>query len=176
MESRSIGVQRGRCVGQAARRKPRQQGAVQLLGQVVAALVGQIHAAFHCSDLSVGGAGRAGFVFNVPQIEIGAMLARNQIEPRLVAIGLRGMCCANTCIDTRIQVPRPRFPILQADDNLCRKHPQASSGDRRPLHRCNFYGRTILNQGSTPGPCLRSPVQCGGWLAHHMGQNYARVG
>ena len=68
-------------VGQVLGREPVEQGAVELFGQVVAPLVGPVDAALDIGELSVGGAGRAGFIFNVPEIEVGAMLASDTVEP-----------------------------------------------------------------------------------------------
>ena len=70
-----LGVQRGLRVGQALGFEPVQQGAVQFFGQVVAALVGPVDAPLHRGQFGVGDAGGAGFVLNVPELEVGAMLA-----------------------------------------------------------------------------------------------------
>ncbi len=66
-----------------------EQHAVELLGQVVAALVGWVDAALDLGELGVGGSGRAGFVFDVPEIEVGAMLAGNLNEPVVCLASLR---------------------------------------------------------------------------------------
>ena len=68
-------------MGRLLRRKPVQQRAVQLFGQVVAQLVGAVDAALHIGQFGVGGAGRAGLVLDVPEVEVGAVLAGDPAEP-----------------------------------------------------------------------------------------------
>ena len=82
-----FGVERGLLMRQFLRREPVEECAIQLFGEVVAQLVGAVDAAFDVGELGVGGAGGAGFVFDVPEVEVGAMLAGDEGEPR---IGLRG--------------------------------------------------------------------------------------
>ena len=67
--------------GQPLRLEPIEQGAVERLGEVVAQLVGSVDAAFYVGELRVCRAGGAGFVFDVPEIEVGAMLAGDEGEP-----------------------------------------------------------------------------------------------
>ena len=55
--------------------EPGEERAVQFLGQVVAALVGAVDAALYLGEFGVGCAGSAGFVFDVPKVEVGAVLA-----------------------------------------------------------------------------------------------------
>ena len=62
--------------GQTLRCEPVEQSAVEFFGKVVAKLVGAVNAAFYVGELRVGGAGRAGLVFDVPEVEVGAVLAR----------------------------------------------------------------------------------------------------
>ncbi len=61
--------------------QPAQQRAIQFLDQIVAELVGLVHAALHCGHFRVGCAGRARLVLDMPQIEVGAMLARYLLQP-----------------------------------------------------------------------------------------------
>ncbi len=74
-------MQWGIGVGQALGFEPGEQSAVKLLGQVVAELVGAVYAALYFGQFRVGCAGSAGFVFNVPEVEVGAVLAGDQVEP-----------------------------------------------------------------------------------------------
>ncbi len=55
--------------------------AVQFFGQIVAQLVGGVNAAFYLGQVGIRCAGRAGFILDMPEIEVGAMLAGNAIEP-----------------------------------------------------------------------------------------------
>ena len=52
-----------------------------VLSEVVAQLVGSVNAAFYVGELRVCRAGCAGFVFDVPEIEVGAVLAGDEGEP-----------------------------------------------------------------------------------------------
>ncbi len=85
--ARRLGVERGSGVGQALGFERGKQRAVKFLGQVVAELVGAVDAALYFGQFRVGCAGSAGFVFNVPEVEVGAVLAGDQVEP--VGCGLR---------------------------------------------------------------------------------------
>jgi hypothetical protein len=66
-----------------------EEGGVERFGQVVTALVGVVDAVLYSSKLGIGNAGVAGFVFNVPELEIGAMLAGDGAEPA-VCRGITG--------------------------------------------------------------------------------------
>jgi hypothetical protein len=68
-------MERGRGVGQVLVFKIRKQGAVELFGKVVAELVGAVHATLDIGQPGVCGGGSAGLVFNMPEVEVGAMLA-----------------------------------------------------------------------------------------------------
>ena len=53
---------------------------VALFGEVVAALVHCVDGAFDCGDVVVGGVGSAGAVFDVPEVEVGAVLGYDGFE------------------------------------------------------------------------------------------------
>ncbi len=55
-------------------------GAVELLGEVVAALVGFVDAALDAGELGVVGFGSAGFIFGVPELEVCEVLAGDEGE------------------------------------------------------------------------------------------------
>ena len=55
-----------------------EQRTVELFGEVVAALVGFVDAALDAGELGVGGIGAAGFVFGVPELEVGEVLAGDE--------------------------------------------------------------------------------------------------
>jgi hypothetical protein len=54
---------------------------VKLLGQVVTELVDAVDTALYIGELRVGRARSACFVFKMPEIKVGAMLAGHQVEP-----------------------------------------------------------------------------------------------
>ena len=62
-----------------ASRKASRSG--QVLGEIVAALIGGVDAAFNGGNFSVSCAGGAGFVLDVPEVEVGAVLEFNCLEP-----------------------------------------------------------------------------------------------
>ena len=65
------------------RREPVEKSAVEFFGQVVALLVSAVDAPFNVGYLRVGGAGSTGLVLNMPEVEIGAVLAGDKGEPRV---------------------------------------------------------------------------------------------
>ncbi len=75
-----LGVERCGWCGKVFRREEVEQEAVELLGEVVALLVCFVDAALDGGDDRVRRVGRAGFVFRVPEIEVGDMLAGNEVE------------------------------------------------------------------------------------------------
>lgn len=64
--------------------KPREQSAVKGFGQIVAALVGPVHAVLHVGHFRVGSARRASLVFNVPKLEVGPVLAGDGFKKLLL--------------------------------------------------------------------------------------------
>ncbi len=80
-QARRLGVQRRLLCRQPLRREPIEQGAVEFFGEVVAELVGAVDAALYVGELRIGGAGCAGFVFDVPEVEVGVVLAGDAAEP-----------------------------------------------------------------------------------------------
>ena len=107
-------------IGQAQRFQPGKQRAVQFLGQVVAALVGRVHAALYRGQFGVGRAGSAGLVFDVPEVEVGAMLAGDPIEPitfRFLA-GMRARGRGDNG-GHRGLVPGVSLPVVQVYDCVC---------------------------------------------------------
>lgn len=82
-ESGRLGVEGRGGVGQDRMLilEPSQKSHVQLLGQVVAALVDAVDTTLDGGQLGVAGAGSAGLVFSVPELKVGLMLASNGIKP-----------------------------------------------------------------------------------------------
>ena len=73
---------------QPLRREPIEQGSVEFFGEVVAELVGAVDAALYVGELRVSGAGCAGFVFDVPEVEVGVVLAGDAAEPGVSRTGI----------------------------------------------------------------------------------------
>ncbi len=59
-----------------------EEGDVDLLGEVVAALVEAIDVVLDLDDGGVGGVGIAGFVFAVPEVVVGAVLVEDELVRR----------------------------------------------------------------------------------------------
>src|SRR5258708_17708582 len=68
-------------IWQLPRSEPLEQYAIQVFGAVIAELVGAVDAALHAGQVGVSRTRSARFIFNVPEIEIGAMLQGNATEP-----------------------------------------------------------------------------------------------
>lgn len=86
-ESGAFGMEFGRGVGQAGGGKGFEKLGVATLGEVVAALVQPVDGALDLGDIVVGGAGGAGAVLGMPEIEVGAVLREDQIEEETVRGG-----------------------------------------------------------------------------------------
>ncbi len=56
-----------------------EEGGIDLLGEVVAELVEAVDLVLDVGDGGVGGAGVAGFVFAVPEVEVGAVLVEDDL-------------------------------------------------------------------------------------------------
>ena len=67
--------------------EPGEQLDVELFGEIIAELIGGVNAALNGSELRVGDAGGAGFVFDVPEIEVGSVVLGNGLEPGGQAVG-----------------------------------------------------------------------------------------
>jgi hypothetical protein len=74
-------VERRLGFGKGAGSEGGEKDLVELFGEVVAALVGGVDAALGGGENGIGGAGGAGIVFDVPEIEVGAMLGGDEGEP-----------------------------------------------------------------------------------------------
>ncbi len=74
-EAGRLGVQGRACVGG----RGFQQGEVELLDEVVAALVQAVDGALGGDDGGVGGVDVAGLVLAVPEVEVGAMLVEDEL-------------------------------------------------------------------------------------------------
>lgn len=88
-EAGRLGVERGVGVGQELRLEIIEQGLVELLHEIVAKLVGAIDATFDVSEQRVRNPRGASLVFDVPQIEVGAMMAGDTGDP-LIRLGIDG--------------------------------------------------------------------------------------
>ena len=99
-------IERRVLLRQAALFKPCQQRAVELFCQIVTKLIRTVHAALYFGQFGVGCAWCARFVLDVPQVEVGAMLASDRSEPFAsvwsAAIGIR--------------VPEPGESIVKLSD------------------------------------------------------------
>jgi hypothetical protein len=98
-------VKRRTGVGKAAASEFSKQGEVEMLSQVVAALICGVDATLYASEDCIGSAGGAGLIFDVPKFKIGLMLRGDKREP--VARG-RG--------NGRIEVPMVAQAIVKFDD------------------------------------------------------------
>ena len=94
--------------------EPLQQRAVQILGKIVAQLVGAVDAPLDVRQLGIGGSRRARFVLDVPQVEVGAMLAGNAIQP-VIALARRMAAFGDWC-QSCVQL------VLQLGDFVGCKH------------------------------------------------------
>lgn len=99
-------------VGQGARREPVKEDAVELFGVVIAELVGAVDATLDGGDFGVGCAGSASLVLDVPEVEVGAMLAGDGVEEGVR--GGRGLF--------RIEVPEGGEAVMEVGDGLSREH------------------------------------------------------
>lgn len=84
-EAGGFGVKRGGGAGQGTGGERVKEGAVELLGEVIAELVVGVNAALDAGQLGVRCAGRAGFVLDVPEVKVGAMLAGDGLEKWVVS-------------------------------------------------------------------------------------------
>src|ERR1035438_5674469 len=89
-------------VGQGPGFKPGEQCAVQRLGEVVTALVGLIDAPLHAGEFSVGCARGPCLILNVPEVEVGPMVALDRLQ-QIVSCSLpaafsRLMPCAGAVV------------------------------------------------------------------------------
>ena len=91
-EAGGLGVEFCGGGGKAEGSEEVERGAVELLGEVVAALVGFVDAALDAGELGVVGFGAAGLVFGVPKLEIGEMLTGDEGE-KCVGWGTPGFHC-----------------------------------------------------------------------------------
>src|ERR1700722_7027127 len=57
-----------------------EEGAIEVFDCVIAALVGGVDAPLYFGQLRVARAGSARLIFNVPELEVGAMLAGNAVH------------------------------------------------------------------------------------------------
>jgi len=155
-EAGRFGVERSAGVGESAGSEMGEEGAVELLGEVVAALIGGVHAALDGGEDRIGGAGGAGFVFDVPELEVGAMLGGNEGGPVARKVG------KGWGVNRRDEVPSAGEAVVEFDDlgrgedggpdlfgsKCIETECGVISAKRRITAGCSDYGRTIL----TPAP------------------------
>ena len=114
-ESGGLGVERGVGIRQAARSEIGEEGAVELFGKVVSALVGGVDAALDAGEDGIGSAGGAGFVFDVPEIEVGAVVGGNHASPD-------AQCCCEGRVEKKgiwrvgVDVPLAGEAVVEFDD------------------------------------------------------------
>jgi hypothetical protein len=80
-EAGGLRVEWGLGIGEAGRSELGKEDAVELFSEIVAALIGGVDATLYIGEDRVGGAGGAGFVFDVPEPEVGAVLGSDEGEP-----------------------------------------------------------------------------------------------
>ena len=80
-EAGRLGVERGAGVGQAPRFEPGRAGQSNSSARSLRRWLVWSMRCLTCGQLRVGDAGGAGFVLDVPEIEVGAMLAGDGVEP-----------------------------------------------------------------------------------------------
>lgn len=105
-ESGALGIQRSRGSGTALRAEglggPLEENCVALFGEVVAALVEVVDGALNLDDLFGRGAGGAGAVLGVPQVEVGAMLGADGLQKILFGrAGVPGFGWLRTLVPLR---------------------------------------------------------------------------
>ena len=79
---------------------------VALFGEVVAALVVAVDRSLDLGDVVVGGAGIAGAILGMPEVEIGAVLVENGVQ-EIVGVDMVGVLIA---------VPEGGRPVVEAGD------------------------------------------------------------
>src|SRR5579863_1021503 len=100
--------------GKTLRSKPVEQGAVKVFGEIVAELVGAIDTTLDIGQLGVRGARGTGFVFDVPEVEVGTMLSCDALEP--------GVSGRRILSPGRLGVPGSGQIIVQLYNGVGRKH------------------------------------------------------
>ena len=103
----SLGVQRRGFVLGAGQLK---QGEINLLDEIVAQLVQAVDGMLYVRDGGVRRIGRTGFIFLVPKVEVGMMLAHDKAD-EIAATAFR-----------RVDMPLGGGGILQVNDLGCAKH------------------------------------------------------
>ena len=143
-EAGGLGVQWSRWIGQTLLFEPGQQRAIQVLGKVIALLIGGIYATLDSGQFGVGCARGSRFIFNVPQMKVGKVLGGHGGQP--YAICRRVLVCSR-CHGSQLfglrLVQLMREPVVQLHDCLGGKHLVSSSFATNHPGWC-FYGRTIL--------------------------------
>jgi len=115
-EARGLGVEWSIGVGETARSEFGKEGAVELFGKVVTALICGVDATLDSGEGCIGSAGGARFVFDVPELKVGAMLGSDEGEPaelrqwRLGGVGLN---------KSGVKVPFVGEAIVEFDDLGC---------------------------------------------------------
>ena len=84
-------------------------------GEVVAQLVGCVDAALHAGEFGISCAGGAGLVFDVPEVEVGAVLAGHAGQPS-------ESCDADPSAPGGASCHAAVSLVVQFDDRVGRKH------------------------------------------------------
>lgn len=107
-EAGRLGVERCGGIGKAARREHVEQSAIQGFGEVIAELIGRVDAALDGGNFRVRSAGCAGFVLDVPEVEVGAVLAGDGFKEW---VGLTGGSAGGL-------VPESGETVLESGDGM----------------------------------------------------------
>ena len=84
-EPGGFGLQGRLRVGQFPLAKPFQQYPIEVFGKIIAQLIGGVDAPLDSGEVGIARTGGPRFVFNVPEIEVGAMLAGDEGKRIIVA-------------------------------------------------------------------------------------------
>ena len=76
-----LGVERARRVGQRLGFEPGSRARSSSSARSLRRWLVCVHAALHVGQFGIGCAGRARLVFDVPEVEVGAMLEGNEAQP-----------------------------------------------------------------------------------------------
>jgi hypothetical protein len=94
------------------RRKLGEKKSIQILCQIVAQLICAVDPSLDFRQVGIRGARRAGLVLNVPEVEVGAMLAGHVFQP------IVGSPTAGQEAVFRRDVPPACATVMQLDDLL----------------------------------------------------------
>jgi hypothetical protein len=130
-EAGGLGVEVGGGVESAGAGEFVEEEGVDLLGEVIAELVDGVDGALDVGDLGVGGGGGAGLVFEVPEVEVGAVLAEDE---GMEGLRRRGWGRAGV-------VPGGGRGVLEIDDRVGSEHEGEKAG---------FEARVVSSLGLEP--------------------------